>query len=209
MVGDNRFCSDCLSLLPRISEPLCPDCGGPLNSIFACCLSCAGQPVRPWSQAVAIFRHQEPVKNLIHQLKYRQRPDIARAFALVAVDEISRLSESPDLIVAVPLHWMRYLRRGYNQAAVFGEVLARYTGIPYGSPLRRHYSNGHQMEKEKSRRLKMMTDLFRCRDGVDLVGKHILLVDDVMTTGATLSAAAHALLDGGARRVSVLVISRR
>lgn len=208
--NNNSFCSECLSKMPLIHIPYCPDCGGPLDSALARCHSCLREPHRPWKEAVSLFQHREPVRNLIHQLKYRHRPDLARAFGLLAAPALNRFSELPEIIISVPLHPFRQWMRGYNQAALLGERIGAYSGIPFKEVMfRRGGIWSHQMKRGRRERLQQKNmGLFGVRDSEVIQGKRVLAVDDVFTTGATLSAVTTALLNAGAESVFILTVSR-
>lgn len=209
--SDNAFCADCMQKLPQIYPPYCKGCGGVLDTALDVCTSCLKEPKRPWDYAIALFHHQDPVQNMIHQFKYRQMTVYARAFSAYAVPLLpERWTQKPDVIVSIPIHWIRFLQRGYNQSDLFAQQLARGLHLPMAFPLKRAHFSRHQMTLDLKGRKRKLSRFFTLRDkGRSVKGKRVLLVDDVFTTGATLTAATRLLKLAGALSVTVLVISRR
>ena len=125
----------------------------------------------------------------------------------------ARQAELPRLprdawVVPVPLHWWRRLRRGYNQAEALAQGLSRRVDLRVHQPLRRVKAADHLAHKGATERMQAMRGAFRARRDHGLKGRTILLVDDILTTGATTGAAARALKQAGARRVVVAVLAR-
>ena len=115
-----------------------------------------------------------------------------------------------DLVAPVPLHWRRTWWRGYNQAAAVAEQLARMIGVPSSRRcLRRIRHTPQQLQPSAAARRENVRGAFRVRRGANVVGKRILLVDDVMTTGSTASEASRTLREAGAVEVAVAVLARR
>jgi ComF family protein len=111
-------------------------------------------------------------------------------------------------IVPVPLHWWRHLLRGYNQAEALAKGLSRSLGFRFCQPLRRIKATDRLAHKTASDRMDAMQQAFRSQCNLGLSGRTILLVDDILTTGATCGAAARVLKQAGARRVIVAVVAR-
>ncbi len=159
----------------------------------------------------AVF-FQEPVQTLIHLFKYENRFALGKELGELMVQAWPAWRQPVDLIVPVPLHARRYRERGYNQS----ERLARYLGERLHIPLetaalQRLRDTQPQVHLSAAERQANVAEAFAVRDGVDdhrLLGKHILLIDDVFTTGATLSAAAAALYRVGATAVSGYCLAR-
>ena len=111
------FCAECLESLPFIVPPYCPGCGGPMDGILDVCPKCLHQPPRPWSQAFSLFHMEGNARLAIMMLKYRNRPEFARSLGRLLGDKLKRELPRPvDMIVPVPLHWTRFVQRGFNQA---------------------------------------------------------------------------------------------
>ena len=189
-----HFCAACLKSFRFIHTPACPSCGGELGGILQICPDCLHAPhVFPWKRGIAVFRMDGPVKEAIYRYKYRNRPELARAFGQLAAGAVQEAGIHPDVIVPTPLHWFRYLQRGYNQAEL----------------LRRKRWTHQQARLDREARIRNLDGALSIRDSTNGKSGCILLVDDVMTTGSTLTAGARVLLDAGAAEVNVLVLARR
>lgn len=144
---------------------------------------------------------------LIHEIKYNHRKDLARALGrLMGQQWMERgLLEGIDVIVPVPLHWRRRWSRGYNQSNEIAKGMSAVSGIPVRSKaIKRRRNNRSQTKMKRENRWGNVTGLFALVEGkaaTSLAGKHVLLVDDVITTGATLTALGALIADGvpGAR----------
>lgn len=202
-----RFCRACTQTLPAISEPHCSGCGGTLDGVLELCSECL-QNKRPWKFAVSVWDFGGTARQLIHRFKYRGDVALSRPLAALAADAWNERypGPPPDLVTAIPLHWTRRIRRGYNQA----ELLAREFGIrqklPWQGLLRRCHATGSQARLTRAQRQKNLKNAFVCRESIQ--GAEVLLIDDVLTTGATLSAATRALLQAGAENVYILTLAR-
>ena len=207
--GKNLFCGKCLSEFSVIAPPRCPGCGGTLDGVLEYCSKCMEFEKRPWNGAFALFNLRGAGQKLVYAFKFHGRPELARPFADLASELIKNENLDIDMIVSVPLHWSRCFTRGYNQAALFCEELARLTKIKYKPVLRRVKRTRQQARLDRDQRHKNLSGAFVLKNGIDLRGKTILLVDDVMTTGATLTAATKAFENSGTKAIYTLVIGRR
>jgi ComF family protein len=164
---------------------------------------------RPWDGAFALFNLCGAGQKLVYAFKFHGRPELARPFADLAAELIKNENLDIDIIIPVPLHWSRCLARGYNQAALFCEELARLTKIKFQPALRRVKRTRQQARLDRDQRRKNLSGAFVLKNDVDLRGKTVLLVDDVMTTGATLTAATEAFKKSEIKAIYTLVIGRR
>jgi len=205
----NMLCEECLAGMRLLKAPFCPGCGGELGGILELCPDCLKSPKRPWRQAASVFKMEGEAANLIYLFKYRERPDLARPLGRLAARALKERGMSAELIVPTPLHWLRSLQRGFNQAALLCESISRETGIPLAKGLRRTKWTRQQAKLDRKERFSNILGAFSASNSPLCKNRSILLVDDVMTTGATLSAAASALLDAGAAEVAVLTLARR
>jgi len=157
------------------------------------------------------FRDASRVKQIIHHLKYRRRPEIG---TLIGARYGELLRDAPpfnqaDIIVPVPLHPKRLRERGYNQSTFFANGLARSMKLPVVEHcITRRKATESQTHKNRYERYENMLETFAANDAEAFAGRHVLLVDDVLTTGATLEACANALLEGGAAKVSAVTIAK-
>ena len=207
--GKNLFCGKCLSEFSIIAPPRCPGCGGTLDGVLEYCTKCMEFEKRPWDGAFALFNLRGAGQRLVYAFKFYGRPELARPFADLARELIENENLDIDMIIPVPLHWSRCFTRGYNQSALFCEELARLTKIKFQPALRRIKRTRQQARLDRDQRRKNLSGAFVLKSGVDLSGKTILLVDDVMTTGATLSAATKVFENSGVKAIYTLVIGRR
>ena len=207
--GSRALCPPCLAGLPAI-KPACERCALPLVLRgwrgAKICGACQLRP-RPWITATATLRYDFPANRLVRALKYRG--DFAAGAALVeamlAGPRPPRVSANPPWIVPVPLHGWRQRRRGFNQAMELAAPLARATGWSLVDGLRRVRHTPPQARLDAGERRRNLRNAFRWR-GPPLENQSVLLVDDVMTTGATLEACAGAL--SKAASLSVWVATR-
>ena len=203
------LCPECLAKL-RFFDPAlrCPGCGAENTGTLSLCPQCLAEKPRPWLAALALFPHTGFGRQLIHKFKFADTPELARPFAALAAPLLDELPRPPDLIIPIPLQPIRAIRRSYNQSALLAELIAHARGIPLSTALKRRIAFTHQSALGRRERHTTLKNAFRIAGHPDLAGKHILLVDDVMTTGSTLDAAARLLLASGADSLSILVIAR-
>lgn len=155
--------------------------------------------------ALMQFENESLSRKIIHSLKYGKREKTGKILANWTVEKLNFSGEKPDLLVSVPLHPKKQKERGYNQLHLFTETLSKITEIPFDHDvIKRNYYAKPQARKDKLHRSKT-GNLFSLNKEIN--GKHILLIDDVLTTGNTLSTIAWEILSSGNNRVSVLVMA--
>lgn len=207
-----HLCGDCWSSLEMIAEPICRRCGIPFAHEVdeADCGACLARPPG-FDSAYAPVLYQGVGRDLVLGLKYGAMMAAVPAMARMMAVQLSRSAAPPDLIVPVPLHWTRLLKRRFNQS----QLLARDIGKDIGKPvqsriLRRIRATPSQGTLGRGKRFKNVKSAFSVpvsERGI-FAGKNILLVDDVLTTGATASACAEALKEAGACRVDLVAFAR-
>jgi len=149
------------------------------------------------------------VRKAIHALKYRRDLGLAHVLAAQLSALVEREAWKIDVVIPIPLGKRRHKERGYNQAALLAFSLALGVGVAYAPhALKRARETRSQVGLSAEERRRNVADAFAVVDGERIAGKTVLLVDDVMTTGATLSAAASALLAAGARDVYAVTVAR-
>ncbi len=195
------LCSDCRSTLPRITVALCTRCGRSLASqADAYCQRCARQPLL-LQQLRTPFFFEEPLSGIIHQLKYNGFFALAEPIAELMVDAWPEIVDNIDLLVPIPLHEKRQKKRGYNQAALLAHHLGQQWNLPVAeNGLRRSRHTPPQVGLSLAERQRNVTGAFVVGD-CSFDGQRVLLLDDVFTTGSTLTAATQTLLEAGAKFV--------
>ncbi len=201
---DGLCCSACDADLPRLSVEHCPICAlpSPAGSI---CGHCLKQPP-PFDHTVAAFGYKFPLDKLIQALKYRERLILV---SFLAEALLQRITTQPDCIVALPLHHVRLRERGFNQSLLLAQHISRRLDIPlFRNACKRIRNTLPQSSLPWKERDKNMRQAFACDAHAKVRGKHVAIVDDVMTTGASIGELARALKKAGANEVSAWVVAR-
>lgn len=201
--GEEWLCTGCLLTLPRTGMHLQPTnrlSDRMLRHIAVC-------RAASWF----FYRRESPYTEIIYKLKYRQMPAAGQWLGRTYAAEVmsSGLFDDVDLIVPVPLHWLKKLRRGYNQSQEIALGISEATGIPVGCDVLK--ARGHAQQKSKSRiqrTVDMLDGVFWLNDAGAIAGRHVLVVDDVATTGATLEACVMALMSAriAPRAISLMTL---
>jgi ComF family protein len=210
--GSPHFCPNCHQKLFTDPHPCCPRCAGtigPFALIDGRCRACRDESLA-FEQAVRLGPYDGLLREVILRLKHQTGEVLAELLGEYWADAAAaRFAQLQcDVIVPVPLHWIRRWRRGYNQSASLGRGLSMRLGIPRQSWLRRVRNTPEQTKQTLAGRRANVRGAFRVRSGVALQGRSVLLVDDVMTTGATAGEAARVLRKSGASRVAVAALAR-
>jgi ComF family protein len=206
------LCPRCWSDMRFIERPFCERLGTPFEQDLGVGLlspqAMADPPVFSRARAVARFE-DGPARKLTHRLKYSDRAELARPIARWMARAGADILADADLLVPVPLHPLRLWQRRFNQAAVLAKELARETRKPCDvTALLRVKATRSQVGLSRAQRAEAVQGAFRVGEGVSVRGSKIVLVDDVLTSGATANAASRVLLRAGAARVDVLVFAR-
>ena len=205
--GNRCICPACLADMSWQGHA-CAICALPLpeESDITICADCRLNPPL-WQQAQAVFHYQFPIDRLIAAFKYHHRLALTDLFADLMAARIAP-DARPTVIVPVPLHPRRLRARGYDQTLLLAQALAQLTSIPCNtSTLKRLRDTAMQKTLDRNARRDNLAGAFGCH-GQALAGQRILLIDDVLTTGATLSVLSEVLLKAGAESVHALVIAR-
>lgn len=204
------FCSHCLDRIPFVTKPVCSRCDRPLRGEEGdLCRECQRE-TRSYEQAMAVAVYDGYLRELLLTAKYNFRPDLARGLGtiLAAWAENETRVERSEVIIPVPLHPEKLAVRGYNQAELMAGPLAAFLRRPLrGDVLQRIKPTVSQSKLSRRQRKENMKGAFLVVNCPAVAGKEVLLVDDIRTTGYTLSAAARALLMAGAKRVKALTLA--
>ena len=206
------LCPRCWNTMRFIERPFCERLGTPFEHDLGQGLispqAMADPPAFGRARAVARFE-DGPARTLVHRLKYSDRAELCRPIAGWMTRAGADLLADADLLTPVPLHALRLWRRQFNQAAALAREISRQTGKPCDlSVLRRVKATSSQVGLSRAQRAENVQGAFRATEGTTVRGLNVVLIDDVLTSGATANASARALLRVGAKRVDVLVFAR-
>lgn len=214
VTSDFGLCGTCWRDTPFISGLVCDACGTPLPGddpgYSVQCDDCMASP-RPWSRGRSALIYDGNARHLVLALKHGDRLDLALPASAWLLAAATPILEQGMLVAPVPLHWFRLLRRKCNQAALLSSALAGLAGLAHCPDLLvRARHTGTQDHRDRAGRMRNMAGAIRAHPGRagQIVGRHVLIVDDVMTSGATFAASTQACLAAGARAVSVLSLAR-
>ncbi len=212
--GSDRLCADCWRGLTFLGPPLCRLCGYPLPEAAAelpVCGVCSIEPP-PFDRARAALRYDDGARGMILRFKHADRIDIASTFGRMLANAGAELLPDCDVIAPVPLHRWRLLKRGYNQAALLTRTLSDLSGRPTVPDLlqRTRATASQQGLGSAKRRQNVNMNAFRPHPWHRrrIAGRRVLLIDDVLTTGATIEACTRVLKRAGASAVDVLALAR-
>src|SRR6266513_501064 len=213
-VGAGEYlCDQCEAKTVRIVAPFCQKCSEPFEGAITSAFTCANCAHRTiyFDAAVAAYRGRGIVRQIIHDFKYgRQihlRHLVARWLCAAFDDERLRGREF-DIIVPVPLHPTRQRERGFNQASLLAELLTAQISIPCKPLLKRVRYTTTQTALDRAERMENLHNAFRLRRNANVRGLRVLLIDDVLTTGSTLSECARILKRSGAISVYAATAAR-
>jgi ComF family protein len=212
-VDGDGVCATCWAKLSFIAPPFCPRLGIPFvydpGPDMLSMEAIANPPA--YTRARAAVRYDDVARTLVHALKYQDRTDLAPAMGRWMARAGRELLSDADVLVPVPLHWKRGWSRRYNQSGALARVIERQTGVKLSSEaLRRVRPTQQQIGLSRKERASNVQGAFKVApDRQSLIhGRRVVLIDDVLTSGATVDACARALLRAKAASVDVLVFAR-
>ena len=212
-VDGEGVCAECWAKLSFIEPPYCPRLGIPFvydpGPELLSMEAIANPPA--YARARAAVRYDDVARSLVHALKYQDRTDLAPTMGRWMARAGRELLKEADVLIPVPLHWRRGWSRRYNQSGALARVIERHSGVRLASEaLRRVRRTEQQIGLSRTQRASNVQGAFKVapeRNG-DVAGRRVILVDDVLTSGATIDACARALLRAKAASVDVLVFAR-
>ena len=208
-----HLCESCRAKAARIERPYCQQCSQPFDGAIDgnfTCVNCGDRQFH-FDCAVSRYRSAGLVRELIHRFKYERRLYLRSQLAewLAEALEDERIRAQPcDYLVPVPLHPARMREREFNQADVLARLLARRAGAPVLAALRRIRYTTTQTRLDREERMQNLRNAFRVRQTSRVSGSHLILVDDVFTTGSTVDECARVLKQAGAASVRVVTVAR-
>lgn len=211
--GDaHALCPACWQAMPFIAAPFCARLGTPFQIDYGPGMlspAAIADPPR-YDRGRAVARHDGIARDLVTRLKFGERLDLAPPMARLMLQAGDELLAGAELLVPVPMHRLRLWRRRYNQAALLANAIGRLSGKPVAlEVLQRVRRTRPQLGLRRNERRENLAGAFALGNGAGskVAGRHVLLIDDVRTTGSTLNACAHILRKAGAARIDVLTFT--
>ena len=207
------LCAACAQKAPRIKPPFCATCSEPFAGAITEAFSCANcaHRVLHFASAVAAYRSRGVVRKIMHNFKYGHQIQLRHPVAdwlMETLDDPRLQGRRFDIVVPVPLHPARKRERGFNQAELLAEILSARAGLAMHAALERIRYTTTQTAFDRAERMENLRDAFRLRKKAHVRGLRVLLIDDVLTTGSTLSECARVLTAGGAISVHAATAAR-
>jgi ComF family protein len=206
-----QLCADCLSELLKLeSSPACDRCAAPIAEIGAPCPRCLSRGIKPFEGILRLAVFSRPVRELIHQIKYHGKWTLAEAMAerLIQRPSVQALLAQTDVLVPVPLHPWRQMSRGFNQAEVIAGRMGAKSRVKVARAVVRLKNTATQTDlHSQMMRHDNMREAFGLFSPRKVRGKHVVVVDDVMTTGATLSAVGKTIMEAQPASLCAIVVA--
>ena len=208
-----HLCADCAETAQRIEAPFCEVCSQPFDGAITqkfTCSNCTGRELH-FECAVAPYLSRGVVRNFIHAFKYEHQFHLRRPLADWLAHALGdpRIASRPfDAFVPVPLHHIRFREREFNQAAELATLVSQRCGVPVWNLLKRTRYTSTQTKLDRAERMENLRGAFRVRHTARVKDRHLVLVDDVFTTGSTVEECSRVLLHAGASSVRVITVAR-
>lgn len=186
--GEMLFCTHCNEAMPRLKL-----FNHPFNDIHHRLYSTNSHVER--AGALFAYHREDEYAQVIQSMKYRNRPEIGEKLGIMLAQEADKegFFNGVDLLLPVPMHWWKQTRRGYNQSVEIARGISKVTGIPIGNNLKAARKRGTQTHRSAKMRWENTKGTYSVRKPNELIGKHVMIVDDVITTGSTVLHCSEAL----------------
>ncbi len=214
---NDLLCSNCHYDLPHVyGQHLCRQCGLGSDSLNDFCGHCLSHPPA-FERSFIPFAYEYPLDGLIHKFKYRRHLTSGKLLGQLLADYLKHYAQehedwiAPDVIIPVPMHWLKRWQRGFNQAEFLGRQVALALDLPLVCGIiQRTHKTPAQKELTRSERQKNLRKAFRilAHNRTQITGKRIALIDDVVTTTATVRELSQLLVKAGAKEVQVWALAR-
>ncbi len=205
------LCVDCLAKLQKQEgEAACRYCAMPLAQHGDPCPYCEGKGEPNFERIVRLGIYADPIRHLIYRMKYHGRWSLGEFLAerLLLQEPVKELLHETDVLLPVPLHRLRQISRGYNQADVVARRLKKRTDVPIVRPVIRIRNTAAQIRVgSRTKREENLRQAFGLVDGKSIEGRHVVLIDDIMTTGATLQSVARTIKPAKPASISAIVLA--
>ena len=211
--ADDYLCAECEEKTTRIVPPFCGRCSEPFEGAITgtfICANCSHRTIH-FDAAVAAYRSRGIVRQIVHDFKYGRQIHLrylVTRWLAAALDDPRLRGRRFDVIIPVPLHPARKRERGFNQASLLAELLSAEISIQSKPLLERIRYTTTQTALDRTERMENLHNAFRLRKNANVRGLHVLLIDDVLTTGSTLNECAHVLKSAGAISVHAATAAR-
>lgn len=207
---DGAVCVHCIGLINRPPAPYCIYCGRPVDTAGCACDDCLKKKPA-FSKAYSVSLYEGIIKDLILQLKYQGKLALSVSLSGLVSDFLydnPDILEGVNMVTFVPMKTSRIIKRGFNQSKILAKHLSDSYGIPMADCIEKVAATRNQNELSREDRLSNLKNAFRKSGTTNLAGKTVLIIDDVMTTGATLNECSLALIRAGAADVRCLTLAR-
>jgi len=202
-----RICDKCVKDLPY-NKKYCQLCGKPIDSVYGkpLCGECLGTK-KSFERVFVPFVYKDKVRNAIIAFKFKDKRSFGKTLAILLFAELKKSGYFPDAVTYVPIHFWRKAKRGYNQTKIIADEIAAMYGVPVIALLKKaHYTKKLAFMSAKDRR-ETVKGSFKAIGGVDMPGKNILLVDDIITTASTITECAKTIKKEYKCNLSVAMIA--
>jgi ComF family protein len=198
------LCNHCFDLLPWYTSPRCPKCALPTSSGEHCGICLQHAPA--FDRTLTSFRYAYPLNRLLHQFKYHQQLPVGHLLANSLITQLPKIAQ-PQVVMAMPMHINRVKQRGFNHALELAKQVHHHCGIALDiESCVRVIDTPTQAGMDMKTRTRNLRGAFATHKSWQ--GQHVMIVDDVMTTGASMHAVARVLKQAGATQVTALVLAR-